>query len=406
VNGFDGEEATMTTRRTAIVGLGVMTALLALAGARYARAQQGKPIVVGTSVSLSGPYAGSGKYALEGTQLWVDDVNKRGGLLGRPVQLVYYDDKSDPNTGVQLYEKLITDDHADLIVGPYSSAVTSATSTVAEKHKMVMIGSEAADTKIYGRGYKYNFQGQTQAGLYMAGALEMGKANGYKTLAMLAEDTAFPKAVSSAVAKVAPKYGIKVVFDETYAKGSSDFSSLLTKVKALKPDMIFFNSYLPDAQGLTRQARELGVDAKIFAVAVGAAEPQFGNLGPTADYVFGATQWAASMPWKGNAEFVKAYKAKFGHDPDYHAASDYATGQVMEAAVKQVGSLDQTKLAAAISKMELDTVYGKFKVDAHGVQVGFKSAMLQWQKGKQVLVWPENLAEGKAILPTPPWAQR
>jgi branched-chain amino acid transport system substrate-binding protein len=103
---------------------------------------------------------------------------------------------------------------------------------------------------------------------------------------------------------------------------------------------------------------------------------------------------------------VKRYKERFGREPDYHSASNYATGEVMEAAVKQVGSLDQQKLAQAISKMELDTVYGKFKVDDHGIQVGFTSAMLQWQKGKMVLVWPENLQEGKAILPTPPWAKR
>jgi branched-chain amino acid transport system substrate-binding protein len=382
----------------------VMTAVQ-LAAAPAADAQQ-NPIVVGASVSLSGPYAGSGKYAIEGTQLWVDDVNKRGGLLGRPVKLVYYDDKSDPNTGVQLYEKLITSDHADIIVGPYSSAVTSATSTVAEKHKMVMIGSEAADTKIYSRGYKFNFQGQTQAGQYMLGALNLAKANGYKTVAMLAEDTAFPKAVSSEVVKAVGQFGLNIVFNETYSKGSSDFSALLTKVKQLAPDVLIANSYLPDAQGIIRQCRELGVDAKLFAVAVGAAEPEFANLGSTAEYVFGATQWAASMPWKGNPEFVKRYKERFGRDPDYHSASNYATGEVMEAAVKQVGSLDQGKLAAAISKMELDTVYGKFKVNEQGIQVGFASAMLQWQKGKQVLVWPERLAEGKAVLPTPPWSKR
>jgi len=177
-------------------------------------------------------------------------------------------------------------------------------------------------------------------------------------------------------------------------------------VKQLAPDVIFANSYLPDSQGLIRQCRELGVDAKLFAVAVGAAEPEFGNLGATAEYVFGATQWEASIPTKGNVEFAKRYKERFGRAPDYHSASNYATGQVMEAAVKQVGSLDQDKLAAAIGKMELDTVYGKFKVDAKGIQVGFKSALLQWQKGKQILVWPDDLAQGKFTLPTPPWSKR
>lgn len=393
----------MPSRNIALAGL-VMTAVLL--GAGPPAAAQGNPVVIGASVSLSGTYAASGKYALEGTQLWVDDVNRRGGLLGRPVKLVYYDDKSDPNTGVQLYEKLITSDKADLVIGPYSSGVTSAVSTVAEKQKKVMLGPEAADAKIYLRGYKYNFQAQTQAGRYMVGALSLAKANGYKTLAMLAEDTAFPKAVSAEVARVAGEYGLTVVFNETYAKGSSDYSALLTKVKQLAPDVVFANSYLPDAQGLVRQCRELGVNAKLFAVAVGAAEPEFANLGSTADYVFGATQWAATMPWKNNAEFAKRYKEKFGREPDYHSASNYATGEVLEAAVKQVGSLDQEKLAAAIAKLELDTVYGKFKVDERGVQVGFTSALLQWQKGKQVLVWPEALAQGKAILPTPPWSKR
>ena len=370
-----------------------------------AAAVEARPIVIGASMSLSGPYAAGGRYSLEGTQLWADEVNKGGGLLGRPVRLVYYDDKSDANTGVQLYEKLITADKVDLLIGPYSSAVTSAVSTVAEKHHMVMLGPEAADVKIYQRGYKYNFQAQTQAGRYMQGALTLAKAHGYKKLAMLSEDTAFPKAVSSEVAKMAAQYGLDVVFNETYPKGSSDFSALLTKVKQIGPDVVFANSYLPDSQGIIRQCRELGVDAKMFAVAVGAAEPEFGNLGSTAEYIFGATQWGASMPWPGNAAFVKAYRQKFNRAPDYHSAANYAAGQVLEAAVKQVGSLDQEKLAAAISKLELDTVYGHFQVD-RTIQVGYDSALLQWQNGKQALVWPDKMAEAKPVLPAPPWSKR
>ena len=369
-------------------------------------AGEAQPILVGTSVSLSGSYAASALYSLEGYKLWVDQVNKRGGLLGRPVKLIYYDDKSDANTGVQLYEKLITADKVDLIVGPYSSAVTSAVSTVAEKNKMAMLGPEAADVKIYSRGYKYNFQAQTQAGKYMLGALVLAKANGYKTLAMLAEDTAFPKAVSEEVAKIAATYGLTVVFNETYPKGASDFSALLTKVKQLKPDVVFANSYLPDSQGIMRQSREQDVNAKLYAVAVGAVEPEFANLGSTAEYVFGATQWASNMKNRGNPEFVQAYKQLFGRDPEYHSASNFAAMEVLEAAVKKAGSLDQNKIAAAIASMELDTVYGKFKVDERGVQLGYASALLQWVGGKQVVVWPEAVAQAKAILPTPPWSER
>lgn len=384
--------------------------MLALAGAALAlatptRAAE-KPILVGISVSLSGPYAAGGKYSLEGTQLWVDQVNARGGLLGHPVKLVYYDDKSDPNTGVQLYEKLITDDKVDLIVGPYSSAVTSAVSTVAEKHKMAMLGPECADVKVYSRGYRYNFQSQAQAGRYMLGALTLAKANGYRTLAMLAEDTAMPKAVSSEVSGMAARFGLQVVLNETYPKGSTDFSALVTKLKEAKPDVIFANSFLPDAQGILRQCRELGAEAKLYAVAIGGAEPEFGNLGSTANYVFAATPWGPSMRNKGNAAFVKDYTARFGRGPDYHSASNYATMEVLEAAVKQVGAIDQDKIAAALGKLELDTVYGRYQVDARGVQTGFASALLQWQDGKQVLVWPEEVAEAKPRLPTPAWSQR
>jgi branched-chain amino acid transport system substrate-binding protein len=170
--------------------------------------------------------------------------------------------------------------------------------------------------------------------------------------------------------------------------------------------VLFANSYLPDSQGIVRQCRELGVNAKLYAVAVGAAEPEFGNLGPTADYVFGATQWGPNLKTKDNPRFTKAYQEKFGRPPDYHSASDYASMEVLEAAVKQVGSLDQDRIAAAISKLELDTVYGRFKVDARGIQVGFSSALLQWQRGKQVIVWPDDVADAKAVLPTPQWSQR
>jgi branched-chain amino acid transport system substrate-binding protein len=398
----------MTSSRRTVVHKRLAAALwVAWAGLALAAAPgESKPISIGISVSLSGPYAAGGKYSLEGTDLWVDQVNRRGGLLGRPVKLVYYDDKSDPNTGVQLYEKLITADKVDLIVGPYSSAVTSAVSTVAEKHKMAMLGPECADVKVYSRGYRYNFQAQAQASRYMLGALNLAKANGYKTLAMLAEDTAMPKAVSSEVADMSGQFGITVVLRETYPKGATDFSALLTKVKEVKPDVVFANSFLPDAQGIFRQARELGVDAKLFAVAIGGAEPEFGNLGATANYVFAATPWGASMRNKNNTEFVKAYQAKFHRAPDYHSAANYAAMEVLEAAVAEVGAIDQDRLAAALGKMELETVYGTYKVDARGIQTGFASALVQWQDGKQVLVWPESVAEGKAILPTPPWSQR
>ena len=369
-------------------------------------APQGKPILIGASVSQSGSYSGSGKYALEGYQLWEEQVNQRGGLLGRPVKLVIYDDKSDPKTGAQLYEKLISDDKVDLIVGPYSSAVTAATVGVAEKHQMVMLSPEASDTKIFSQGLKYAFQTQTIADKYLEGAFDIAKKAGYKTAVLLYEDTAFPKSVSDAMPALSAKYGIQVLMNKSYPKDATDFSALVTQAKQQNPDVLLGASYLPASMAIMRQARELGLNAKMYAFTVGPSEQEFSNLGKTGEFVFGSTNWDPTLQTKGNKAFFDSYVKKFGHDPEYHSASNFATMEIMEAAVKAVGSLDQNKLADWLSKNELDTVYGHYQVDAKNIQVGFDAFLLQWLNGKKVLVWPENVASQKWAVPAPPWSER
>jgi branched-chain amino acid transport system substrate-binding protein len=158
--------------------------------------------------------------------------------------------------------------------------------------------------------------------------------------------------------------------------------------------------------GIMRQARELGFNAKLFAFTVGPSEAEFGTLGDTANLVFGATNWDKSLKTKGNQDFVAAYTQKFGREPDYHSAANYASLQVLEEAVRRVGSLDQDKLADAIRQLEMETVYGTFKVDENGAQTGYRAYLLQWQNGSPVLVWPEANAQGRYILPTPPWSER
>lgn len=373
----------------------------------FPAATHAKDIVVGTSVALSGKYARTGQEQLQGFQMWVDEVNARGGLLGQQVKLVHYDDESKPETGAKLYEKLITDDKVDLLIGPYSSDVTMAASTIAEKHNFPMVSSGASASEIWTRGYKNTFGLYTLAELYMDQILELGKSKGLKKIALVYENTAFPRGVASGVKSKAKQLGMQVVFEEEYGKASTDFSSMIIKIKAKKPDMVIGGSYLPDSTGFIRQAKENRLYAKIFAFAVGPGLPDFGtNLGLDAEGVMGNTQWESTLKLPGAKEFSEKYKAKYDHEPGYHAGGGYGAGYVLEAAVKKAGSTDRDKVRAALFALDTVNAFGRFKVDATGKQIGKPAYAVQWLNGERHIVLPAEAATAKVVYPFKDWGKR
>jgi branched-chain amino acid transport system substrate-binding protein len=390
------------------IGCGVALAMLAwLAPAAAAQ----PPIRIGASLSLTGTYAALGQNQHRGYQLCVKHVNEKGGVLGRKVEFVLYDDQSQPATGVRLYEKLITQDKVDVIMGPYSSAITEAVANVNEKYKLPMVAPMASTTSIFKKGRKFVFMVQSPAEVYLEGLIDMAARNGLKTAAFVYEDTLFPKAsvsVPGAAVELAKKKGLQVVFVEAYPKGNTDFSAILTKIKALKPDILGAATYFDDAVAITRQMRELDVNPRMYGVTVGGDLPKFYELlGKNAEFVYGATQWEPELPYPGAKEFTNAYKKEFpGADLSYHSAGGYAGCQILVEAIRRAGSLDGEKIREQILKMDFNTVYGGFKVDQDGFQVSHKMVMFQWQDGRKVIVWPEELAAGKARFPTPPWSQR
>jgi branched-chain amino acid transport system substrate-binding protein len=366
-----------------------------------------KDIVVGTSVALTGKYARTGQEQLQGFQMWVEEVNARGGLLGQKVSLVHYDDESKPETGAKLYEKLITDDKVDLLIGPYSSDVTLAASTVAEKHNFPMVSSGASSSEIWERGYKNTFGLYTLADLYMDQIIELGKSKGLKKIALIYENTAFPRGVAAGVKSKAKKLGMQIVFEEEYGKASTDFSSMIIKIKAKKADMIIGGSYLPDSTAFMRQAKENRLYAKIFAFAVGPGLPDFGaNLGLDAEGVMGNTQWEPTLKLPGAKEFSDKYKAKYGHEPGYHAGGGYGAGYVLEAAVKKAGSTDRDKVREALFALDTVNAFGRFKVDATGKQIGKPAYAVQWLGGERHIVLPTEAATAKVAYPFKDWGKR
>ncbi len=385
---------------------GALVAALAVLASTLPVDAQG-PIRLGASLSLTGTYAKLGNYQHEGYKLCLKQVNDKGGLLGRKVELVVYDDQSTPATGVRLYEKLITEDKVDAVIGPYSSPITEAVANVTEKYQKVMVTPLAATTSIFKKGRKYIFMIISPAEVYLEGLIDQAAKRGLKTVAIVNEDTLFSKAAASGAAELARKKGMQVVFQEAYPKGNTDFSGLLTKVRAANPDVVAAATYFDDAVALTRQMRELNVNPKMFGVTVGGDLPEFYDLlKQNAEYIYGATQWEPTLPYPGNQEFFEAYRKEFGREPVYHSAAGYAGCLIWTEAVKKAGSLDSDRVREQLLKLETRTAFGEYKVDQDGFQVAHKMVTFQWQDGKKVTVWPEELAHAKARFPTPPWNQR
>ena len=393
-------------KRPAILAV-VITALGVLGVSLLASAQG--PVRIGASLSLTGTYAKLGKNQHEGYQLCQKDLNAKGGILGRKVEFVVYDDQSMPPTGVRLYEKLITEDKVDAVMGPYSSPITEAVANVTEKYKKVMVSPLAATTSIFKKEprRKYIFMVISPAEVYLEGLIDMAAKRGLKTVVIVNEDTLFSKAAAAGAADLAKKKGMQVVFQEAYPKGNTDFSALLTKIKATNPDVIAAATYFDDAVAMTRQMRELNVNPKMYGVTVGGDLPEFyDTLKGNAEYIYGATQWEPVLNYPGNKEWFEAYKAEFKHEPSYHSAAGYAGCVIYAEGVKRAGSLDPEKVREALLKLEMRTMFGDYKVDQDGFQLAHKMVTFQWQKEKKVVVWPDDLAQGKVQFPTPAWNAR
>ena len=391
-------------KRRAIVAVVVGVAgILASQGTAQAQGS----IRIGASLSLTGTYAEPGRYNHEGYQLCQKDLNAKGGLLGRKIEFVVYDDQSVPATGVRLYEKLITEDKVEAVMGPYSSAITEAAVNVTEKYKRIMVAPLAATTSIFKKGRKYVFMVVSPAEVYLEGLVEIAAKRGLKTIAIVNEDTLFPKTSAAGTTELAKKAGLQVVLQEAYPKGNQDFSALLTKIKATNADVVAAATYFDDAVALTRQMKELGVNPKMFGVTVGGDIPKFYDLlKQTAEYIYSASQWETTLPYPGTKEFNAAFVKEFNREPSYHAAAAYAGCLVYAEAVRTAGTLDSEKVRDVLLNLKMRTMFGDYQVDKDGFQVAHKMVLLQWQDGKRVVVWPDDLAHGKVRFPTPPWNAR
>lgn len=364
---------------------------------------------IGVSLSITGKqYSVQGGYGREGYLLCQKDVNAQGGVLRRSIEFVIYDDGSDEKTAARNYEKLITEDKVDAVLGPYGSAITEAVADVTEKHRKLMIAPMAATTSIWEKGRRYLIMMLAPVEGLSEGLLDLAARNGLKTVAVIKLDGLVANAAANGASELAKTKGLQLVFSETYPNGTTNFSGILSKVKATKPDVLMAASIrLEDLVAITRQARELDLNVSMLSsVPYGLLPDYYKQLGKDAEFVYSGSFWETSLPYPGNQEFVTAYEKEFKRAPAVQSAGAYAACRLLTETVQRIGSLDSDKLREALLPLKTKTVLGDFAVDERGYQTAHKAITIQWQNGQQVVVWPDDVTSGKPRFPSPPWSQR
>ena len=379
------------------------------------------PIRIGGSLSITGTYAELGKSHERGYRVCLKQINDRGGVIGRKVEFNFEDDTSQAAIAVAIYEKLLAGGKIDAVFSPYSSPLTDAVANVTEKYRMPMVAAGAATTAIFRKGRKYAIMLLSPAEVYLEGLIDIASKRGLKTVAVLYEDTLFPKAIAQGTIDLAKKRGLQVVVFEGYSAKTTDFSAILKKVKAANPDVVAAATYFNDSVAIVRQMKDLDVNPRMSGVTVGGDLPKFyETLNRAAEFVYGASQWEAELVtlragglipiarlYPGAREFVEDHEKMFpGAGVSYQTAGAYGACQILLEGIKRAGTLDRERVRDAILKFDGSTVFGSFRVDQDGFQIAHKMQLFQWQEGKKIIVWPEDIAPGRPQFPTPPWSER
>ena len=353
-------------------------ALAALAFALSAHAQQ--PLKIGFGMSLTGPLAGNGKAALIAMDIWKDDVNARGGILGRKVEFVYYDDQTNPSTVPSIYSKLLDVDKVDLVVSGYGTNVIAPAMPIMMQRNMTFMGLFGLNVNSkfdYDRYFQIMPSGPEPAIGWTQGYFDtaMGLSPKPQTIALVGADAEYPGLALAGAREQVKRTGLKVVYDKTYPPNTVDYAPIVRAIQATNPDLVYVASYPPDSSGIIRAANEIGLKTRMFGG--GMVGPQFAalktQLGPLLNGIVNYESYAPDVAdrFPSIGPFLEKYQAraaKEGVDPlgFYLPPFAYAMMEVLEQSIKAVGSLDQAKLADYMHKTEFTTYVGKVKFGKNG----------------------------------------
>lgn len=368
-------------------------------------------ITMGFSISLTGMYAAQAAGQMDAYQLWEETVNNRGGIhvkkYGKklPVKLVYYDDKSQPETAVRVYEKLITEDKVDVVLSPATTGIHFAVAPMAEKYKVPIVGSTAASVKLRDIKTEYFwFITACVPDRQMQALVDLLKHLKIKNIAIIYAQELFPRENLQFLDPYVKEAGFNVLLRKDYPMGAKDLTTLLSEVKVKNPEAIIALCYVPGSFTMTTQAQEVGLNPKLFFQLIGPAAVPFGpKFGPAAEGLTTMGHWSPKGKWPGARDFYDSYVAKFNKKPDYlNSTLAYAACQIVEQTIEKVGSLDWKKMRDYIAAHEFQTINGPMKFSGTE-NMRTPSMILQWQKGELEIIWPESTATARPLYPKPAW---
>ena len=363
------------------------------------------PVTVGAVMPQSGILADLAADLRKALLLWQEEVNAGGGLNGRRVELQLMDDRSESAEAGKLYEQLIRDGKAELLIGPFGSAASLGAAGAAERHRRVLINATGSSRVVQKPGFRYLFQTGMPLASFGSGALEVARAQGLKRIALLARDDPPSREMATRAHEEAVKLGFAAAEVVIHSAGADDFTPQVQKARAAGAEAWIAFGLPQDAAEMVKTFRKQRWAPRLF-VAQGAADADFvKRLGQDAEYAVGILAYDRRARTRGNAEFAGAYAKKWSAEPSALAAEGYAAAKVLEDAVRRASSFDQEKLREALLALETETPLGAYKVDRAGAQLAARPLLAQVQRGRREIVWPEALATAK-LQPYPAWDAR
>ena len=396
-------------------------AALALAASAGTSLAQG-PVKIGMSMPQTGSLGAGGKAALLALQMWVEDVNAKGGLLGRKVDFIVYDDQTNPALTPSIYTKLLDVDKVDLLIAPYGTVPTAPIMPLVKQRGLLLMGNFSFQVnKTVRHDMWFNNSPWNDARSWSEGFFEAAdKLGGGKSIAFLAADQEFAQNLANGAKQIAKSKDYKTVYEQNYPPATVDFSSMIRAIRAAKPDVVYVMSYPNDSVAIIRAVNEIGVGPQVKLFGGGMVGLQFTpimeSLGSLLNGVVNYNSYVPGVKYPGIEEFLKRYSeraVKEKVDPlgFYLPPFNYAIGQILEQAVTATKSLDHKTLAAWLRKNEAKTIVGPIRWDANGEWENPRVLMAQFrgiadknvdqfkQPGKQVVLFPPQFKTGEVMGP-------
>lgn len=367
---------------------------------------QGPVLVVGAALPETGLLADLAADMKKALVLWQERRNAAGGLLGRRVELRVLDDRSDASASAALYARLIDDEGAQLLIGPFGSAASVTATAVAERARRVMVNATGVSRNAHRAGRRYVFQAPAPAADYGEGALAVAIAMGYRRLYLVARNDPAAREAAAGLVRKAGAAGLDPGPVHTASAGERDYGPQIAAARARDAQAWIAFGQPEDAAEMVKSFKRIGYAPRLF-LAQGASDARFLQLvGQDGEFALGLAAYDPRFTTRGNAAFVQAWRKRWAGEPGALAAATYSAALVLEEGVLKAGVLDQERLREALAALETETPIGRYRVDGAGEQLAARPAVVQVIAGRREVVWPRALATAQWRLPYPRWDER